>query len=431
MTHDPDTGQPVPDSQEPGRQEQPGKGVLLLRIILPLLVVGVGLFAAFWLMKTGPEAKPRTKSRNAALVSVVPLEYKTHRIHIEAMGTVRPKQEVLLKPQLSGEIVGISDEFLPGGYFSAGDILLKIDETDYRLAVEQLQDEVSRAEADLQLERGRQLVAIKEFELLGETLSEEEQALMLRQPQLESLRAVLSTAKSKLRQAEIDLQRSEIRAPFNAVVLSREVNLGARVTAGSELARLVGTDAYWVEVSVPVSRLRWIDIPQTLTERGAAARIYDQAAWGPEVSRSGRVVRLSAALEEKGRMARLLIEVPDPLSLDPENSGQPGLLLNSYVRVEIAGQKLAAAVALSRDLLRDNETVWIMNAEDRLDIRKVEIAYSGEQEVFVTAGLNQGERLVTSLLSAPVQGMPLRVPGDSRDRQDGEPGLRVEEPGAQ
>ena len=418
MSHDPDTPQPGPDSQETGRQEPLGKGVVLLRIVLPVLVLGIGLFAAFWMMKTGPEAKPRTKSRNAALVNVVPIEFKSHQVLIDAMGTVRPEQEVLLKPQLSGEIVEINDEFLPGGYLPAGEVLLKIDETDYRLAAEQIQDEVSRAETELQLERGRQLVAIKEFELLGEALSEEEQALMLRQPQLDSLRAALSAANSRLRQAEINLQRTEIRAPFNAVVLSRQVNLGTRVTTGSDLARLIGTDAYWVEASVPVSRLRWIDIPQSRTDRGAAARIYDQAAWGSGVSRKGRVVRLSAALEEKGRMARLLIEVPDPLSLTPVNYRKPVLLLNSYVRVEIAGRQLDSTVALSRNLLRDNETVWIMDADDRLDIRKVEIAYRGEKEVFVATGLNPGERLVTSLLPAPVQGMPLRVPDDSGERQD-------------
>jgi len=286
--------------------------------------------------------------------------------------------------------------------------------------VKQLESEVAKVEAELLLEQGNQLVSQKEFELLGESVSDEEKSLMLRQPQLESLRANLSAAKARLEQAQVNLQRAEIRAPFNAIVVSRDVNLGSRVTTGSELALLVGTDAYWVEVSVPVSRLRWINIPQAYSEQGAQAKIYDQAAWGDGVNRVGRVARLSAALEEKGRMARLLVEVPDPQSLKKRNSGKPGLLLNSYVRVEIEGQELMSSAAISRDLLRDDDTVWIMDQDNRLDIRKVDIAFRGEEEVYLTAGLESGERLITSLLPTPVQGMPLRLPGDPETKKASE-----------
>jgi len=264
----------------------------------------------------------------------------------------------------------------------------------------------------LQLEQGSQLVALKEYELLGESVSEEEKFLMLRQPQLESLRAALHAAQAKLEQARVNLNRTEIRAPFNAVISSRMANLGTRVTTGTDLATLVGTNAYWVEVSVPVSQLRWIDIPQSGAELGAPVKVYDQAAWGPGVSRAGRVARLSAALEEKGRMARLLVEVPDPKGLEKENAGKAGLLLNSYVRVEIEGRELTSTAAIGRNLLRDDDTVWIMDRENRLDIRPVDIVYRGDKEVYLTAGIETGERLITSHLPTPVQGMLLRLPGD-------------------
>lgn len=417
MAHEPELPQPAPESEHSDLRAPLSKGVIILRIVLPLLAIGVGLGVALWLMKTGPEAKPHTKNRNATLVNVQPVEFKPRQIHISAMGTVRPKQEVHLKPQVTGEIVRMSDEFLPGGFFRVGETLLQIDDTDYRLAVKQLESEVARVEAELQLERGNQLVSQKEFELLGESVSDEEKSLMLRQPQLENLRAALAAAEARLDQARINLQRAEIRSPFNAIVFSRDVNLGTRVTIGSELATLVGTDAYWVEVSVPVSRLRWISIPQARSEQGAPVRIYDQAAWGDGVSRAGRVARLSAALEEKGRMARLLVEIPDPQALKKRNSGKPGLLLNSYVRVEIEGQELMSSAAISRDLLRDDDTVWIMDRENRLDIRKVDIAFRGEKEIYLTAGIESGERLITSLLPTPVQGMPLRLPGGSEKKK--------------
>lgn len=420
MAHEPESPQTAPGPENSDRRPPLGKGVIILRIVLPLLVIGIGLGLSLWLMETGPEAKPRTKNRNATLVNVQTVEFKPRQIRISAMGTVRPKQEVHLKPQVTGKIVAISDEFLPGGFFRTGEVLLRIDDTDYRLTVEQLASDVARAEAELQLEQGNQLVSLKEFELLGEAVSDEEKFLMLRQPQLENLRAALAAAESRLEQARINLQRAEIRAPFNAIVFSREVNLGTRVTTGSDLAMLVGTDAYWVEVSVPVSRLRWIEIPRSRSEHGASVMIYDQAAWGDGVNRVGWVARLSAAIEEKGRMARLLIEVPDPQALEKDNSGKPGLLLHSYVRVEIEGRELMSTAAISRDLLRDDDTVWIMDRDNRLDIRKVEIAFRGEEEIYLTAGLENGERLITSLLPTPVQGMPLRLPGDPEQQEKAE-----------
>ena len=412
MLQKPEAPQSEPESQTGNREVPLGKGVIILRIVLPLLAITVGLTLSFWLMKTGPEAKPQAKGRNATLVNIQMVEYQPRKIMIAALGTVRPKQEVHLKPQVNGEVVALSNEFQPGGFFRTGEVLLKIDDTDYRLAVQQLESEVARVEAELKLEQGNQLVARKEFELLGETVSEEEKSLMLRQPQQEDLRASLAAARSRLEQARINLQRCEIRAPFNAVIFSRDVNLGTRVTTGSDLAMLVGTDSYWVEVAVPVSRLRWIEIPQSSSDPGAPARVYDQAAWGDDVNRVGKVARRLAALEEKGRMARLLVEIPDPQALKKDNVGKPVLMLNSYLRVEIEGRQLESTVAISRDLLRDNDTVWIMDRDNRLDIRRVDIAFRGEDEIYLAAGLESGERLITSLLPTPVQGMPLRLPGD-------------------
>lgn len=381
----------------------------VLRFLLPLLVLGIGLALSLWLLETGPQAKPKPKARNATLVDVRPIVFGPQKTAISAMGTVKPSLEVNLKPQVSGEITEVAGNFLPGGHFRRGETLLKIDPTDYRLAVRQLASDVARVGSELQMEQGNQLVARKEYELLGETVSEEEKALMLRQPQLDTLHASLEAAQARLEQARIDLKRTEIAAPFNAMVQSREVNIGTRVSEGTALAMLIGTDVYWVEVSVPVSQLRWIKIPQAEGEEGSPVRVYDQAAWGSEAFREGKVIRLAAALEEQGRMARLLVEVPDPLALQPKNAGRPKMLIDSYVRVEIEGRDLPSAAVIDRELIRDGDTLWIMDKEGRLDIRAIDIAFRGRDYVLVTAGVADGERLVVSALSTPVPGMPLRL----------------------
>lgn len=400
-----------PDSSAPSGRQRLTRGILFLRIVLPLLVIAAGVAASLWLLNTGPEAKPRQRPKNAALVTVQTVEIGSRKVEIAVMGTVRPARQVQLTPQVGGEIVHLDKQFQPGGHFSVGEVLLRIDETDYRLALEQLHSEIARIAAELKLEQGKQRVALKEFELLGEQVAAEEEELMLREPQLATLQASLVAAKARLRQAELDLQRTAIAAPFNAVVLERHVDLGARVSSGSPLAVLAGTDSFWVEVAVPVSLLRWIKLPQEGTASEVGATIYDEAAWGEGRSRAGRVIRLLATLEESGRMARLLIEVDDPQVLQPRNADNPVLLLGSYVRAEIDGPTLTEVAAIGRDALRDGDRVWIMDPDNRLEIRPVEVVYRAERDVFVR-GLSAGERLVVSSLPAPVAGMPLRLPGD-------------------
>jgi RND family efflux transporter MFP subunit len=397
-----------PDQHQPST---PGKKpkANLLRLLLPVIVVIISASVAFWMMQSGPKAKPRAKTRNAVLVDVRPIEMGPQTTTVSVMGTVRPQREVALKPRVSGEIIKIGDNLIPGGRFNKGEELLAIDPIDYQLVVRQLASEVARVETDMQVELGRQRVAQKEYELLGESVSEVEKTLMLREPQLQSNQALLEGTRARLEQAQLDLKRTSVRSPFNAVVMSREVNLGTRVSPSTTLATLVGSDSYWVEAPVPASQLQWISISQEDNDSGSSVRIYDSAAWGPNRSRSGQLVGLTAMVEENGRMAKLLAEIPDPLSLQETSSEQPKLLLGSYVRVEIEGKLLAKAAAIDRDLIHNGEQLWIMDEEGRLDIRTVEIAFRGQDQVLVTDGVSHGEKLITTNLPSPVQGMTLRL----------------------
>jgi RND family efflux transporter MFP subunit len=412
-----------PDQQQPAQQATPertGKAALL-RLLLPALVIIGAALVAVWLIRTGPQAKPRPKARSAVLVTVRPVEFGSHAVTASAMGTVIPQRQVILSPQVSGQVIQLSDMLVPGGRLSKGDPLLTIDPSDYQLAVQQLAGEVARVEADRQIELGRQRVARKEYELLGEAVSDEEQALMLREPQLANIRAVLDATEARLEQARLDLDRTVVKAPFNAVVISRQVDLGTSVAPGATLATLVGSDSFWIEAPVSANQLKWISIGRANRADGSTVHVFDTTAWGPETFRTGRVVSLAALVEEQGRMARLIIEVPDPMALRPETKGQPSLLLGSYVRVDILGTTLPRAARIERDLVHDGNRVWVMDDQGNLDIRAVEVAYRGQDYVLVTGGLQPAERLVTSNLPAPVQGMSLGLrDGSSDHRSEGE-----------
>ena len=380
-----------------------------LRLLLPTIVVIAAVAVAAWLLQTGPQAKPRPKVRNATIVDVRPVKFDRQATTISVMGTVIPKREVILKPQVSGRIISMSDKLIPGGRVAKDEPLLTIDPSDYQLAVQQLASEVARVEADWQIELGRQRVARKEYELLGETVTDEEKALMLREPQLANIKAVLDATKARLEQARLDLQRTVVTAPFNAVVISREIDLGTSVSPSATLATLVGSDSYWIDALVPSSLLKWISTGQEGRADGSQVRVYDSAAWGAAQYRAGRVLGLTAMVEEQGRMAKLLVEIPDPLALRTGAKGQPELLLGSYVRAEIDGASVPQAALVERDLVRDGSRLWIMDERNTLDIRPVEIAFRGQEYVLVTGGIREGERLITSNLPSPVEGMSLRT----------------------
>ena len=382
-------------------------------ILLPVGVLLLAIILFMVMMKSAPRAERTPRPQLARLVETVPASYGEQQVTISALGTVLAAQQVTLRPQVDGEVVEVSPQLVPGGYFRAGKRMLRIDASDYRLAVQQRESDLARARAELAMEQGNQAVARRENEILGEVLTDQESSLVLRKPQLAMARATVAAAQAALDDAHLALSRTIIMAPFDALVISESVDLGTRLTSQSEIATLVGTDVYWVELSVPGSQLKWITLPGVDDDGGAAVRLYQDADWGPGQYRSGRVIRLLGEVGDAGRMARVLVAVDDPLAIKAENAGAPRLLIGAYLRAEIAGRTLPAAVALKREWLRDSDRVWIMNEDDQLEIRPLEIAYRGSDEVFVTAGLNDGERLVITGIAAVAAGMPLRV--DSGD----------------
>lgn len=384
-----------------------GVGSKRLWAVLPLLIVVLGVVVVWVLMETGPQAQRKARPRNARLVDVQRIQKADKPIVVEAMGTVVPAKRVDVRPRVSGEIVGIGEDFVPGGRFLAGQMLVQIDPTDYALMVRQRKSDVARTKSAYQLELAQQSVVEREYELLGETISEAERDLVLRKPQLESAKAAYEAAEAVLENARLDQARTQVVAPFNGVLQARHVNVGTQVSPATSLGTFVGTDMYWVEVSVPVDQLRWLFIPQSQGGVGSHVRIYNESAWGREVFRTGRVMRLVPAVEPEGRMARLIVAVEDPLGQDTPTV--PILLLGTYVRVEIIGKSLDDVWAVKRTSLHDGDVVWVMNEADQLDIRKVDVVYRGRDEVLVRRGVGLGERVVTTDLGAPVSGMPLRV----------------------
>ncbi|KAB7627657.1 efflux RND transporter periplasmic adaptor subunit [Alkalilimnicola sp. S0819] len=387
-----------------------------LLTLIPLLVLGGALLIASRLLETSPQAGRRPPpERQARLVQVEPAQRFQERITLTAWGVVKPARELHLRAQLNARVASVADALDPGVRVGAGTVLVQLEQADFRLALANARADLTRAQADLALEMGQQAVARREYELLGSDVSEQERRLMLREPQLASARAAVAAAENRVAEAELALRRTRINAPFPALVVERQAAPGSLVSSGTDLARLVGVERWWVELAVPVNALRWLEFPTANGEPGSRVRLYDQAAWGEGVYREGRLIRLYGGVEEQGRLARLLVEVSDPLA--SQTTDAPPLLLGSFLEARISGRRLDDAIAVDPAWLRGGDRVWVMGPDDRLDMRPVEVLHRGRERVLLRGELRPGERIVTTPISGAAQGMPLRLAGAGSDGQ--------------
>jgi RND family efflux transporter MFP subunit len=383
---------------------------ILTKLVLPVVIITTGVLFASHMIKNKPKSQRQRPAQMARLVEVIPVEPHDVSVTIKAMGAVVPAREVELKSQVAGKIIEMDPKIIPGGLFEQGQSLIRIEPDDYQLLVQQRQSDVANAESSLKLEQGNQAIAKQEYDLLGEEISPSDRELVLRQPQLASAQAALEAAQARLDQAKLDLNRTHITAPFNAVVKDKYVDLGAMVSQSTPLVSLTGTDEYWVVAMVPVQDLKWIQIPPRNGSEGSKVKIYNPSDWDENVFREGQVLHLGGELEEKGRRAQVLISIRDPLALTPENAGKEPLLINSYVRVEIEGRTIPSVVRLDRKLLRDGDNVWFLTSEGTLAIRPMEVAYRGEDSVLIRDGIDPNDQIITTDLATPVEGMALRLP---------------------
>ncbi len=337
------------------------------------------------------------------------IDYQTA---VYAMGTVVASESVNLTPRISGMVIRVSPNFIEGGMLKKGEELVELDPTDYRLAIKQRESEVAKAKFNLKLELGQQAIVRREFQLLGADLNEQEQELVLRKPHLNAAKAALAAAEAALQQAHLDLSRTRPVAPFNAIITTRNANIGAWMSAfstGTPLAKLVGTDSFWINASVPIDKLSWIQIPGINSRHGSPAKISYETGWGKGVYRAGTVKRLQAELEPEGRMARVIVEIDDPLSQKPANKQAPPLMLGTFVRVEIAGKMLHEVISIPETVLHDGSQIWLMTDQQTLEIRTVNPVWSEQGSVYLSKDqLPDNARIITSDLSAPVPGMHIR-----------------------
>lgn len=390
---------------------------LLKTLVICAVLASVGAAVLVFIFSTEPTARRDGAVRqSASLVDVTHGEAGSFRPTIEAMGTVRPAREIAVGARVSGEVAELGDGFVPGGFVAGGELLVRLDDPDYQTALQQSRSALEQAQSQLEIERGEQQAARSDLESFDRELPPERRALVLREPQLRTARAQVESARAEVEQAQIDLDRTNITAPFDAHVLTREVNLGSQVSPGTALGRLVGLDTYWVEATVPVRQLQWLSLPDG-DRSGSSVTVHNRNAWPASATRKGEVFRLIGELEGPTRLARILVAVNDPLARETEED-LPRLMLGEYVECRIQGREIPGVVRLDRDYIRENDTVWLM-VDQQLVIQPVSIVFQDASWAYIDEGLTAEDQVVTTRLATVQEGLRLRLDIDGGDKESG------------
>ncbi|MEM1182067.1 MAG: efflux RND transporter periplasmic adaptor subunit [Acidobacteriota bacterium] len=369
-----------------------------LQWMLPAIVlfVGAGAAAALVMMRQSPE--PENRPTLGPLVEVIQVESSDLSVKVEGQGEVRASTRVEVLPEVSGRVVRMHPQMVSGGRIAAGETLVQLDPRDYTLAVESAQASITSAETRLEVERAEAEAALVEWRAVNGDAAPP--PLLVREPQIRQIEAELSAARAQLQKAELDLERTRLTVPFDAVVLTENVDPGQLVSQGRAVATLYGTGAVEVRVPLADDELRWFELPRRGAERPTAAV---RSEFGGRLHRwPATVARLEGEVDPRTRMVRVVVEVEDPFD------GETPLLPGAFVDIEIDGRTLEDIIRIPRFALRQGSTVWTV-VDGQLRINAVEVARSDRLYAYVASGLDAGSEVITSSLDGVVDGMSVRT----------------------
>lgn len=367
-------------------------------VVAVLIIVAILIFAV--MMSTREQVVRQKMTLPDPKVKVSVAKVGPTRVRITGEGTVSPLREIDLVPQVGGRVVFMSPSLVDGGEFDKGDVLFRIDPLDYELAVQSALARVKDLESKMMLTEEEAEAAQEEWKIQNDNDGTSPPPLVAKKPQLAAAKAALDGAKADLDKARLNLERTSIKAPFDGRVSSKSVDLGAFVAVGQKLARMFSVEA--AEIMVPLENvdLRWIEVPgfSAGETSESVAKVIARVA-GHDIERPARLMRTEGQLDERTRMVNVIVRVERPYDQ------RPPLVMGLFVRVEIEGVTLPYATWLPRSAVHDGNTVYIVDAENRIRFRKVDIARYDRDDVLIGSGLESGDLIVVSPMKIVTEGM--------------------------
>jgi RND family efflux transporter MFP subunit len=380
------------------------------QIIIPIVILAAGIaaMAIFFNMKKPPEQKDKVDK--TPIVAVENISVAPMTLEVNSYGMVKPKYETELVAQVNGEIVELNDIFVRGGLVKKGQLLARIDPSDYHAALIDAQATMASARAALEKELAQGQVAEREWKQITNTSPTE---LSLRKPQLAQELARVKAAQASVLRAERNLERTEIRAPYNAMIDSRHIGLGSFVGIGSKIGHVLGTAIAEIRLPVADNQLAFL-VKTESTKQGVDAKVKLLGTYaGKDTQWQAIIVRSEGVIDSKSRMSYLVAEINDPYLLNSaSDSNEVPLRFGSYVNAKIMGYDISQAALVPRYLVV-NGKVALLDNESKLHYAVIDIVRQQGSDVIVTHGLQEGDQLIVSALDYPVDGMKLAVASDT------------------
>ncbi|HKJ28835.1 MAG TPA: efflux RND transporter periplasmic adaptor subunit [Desulfuromonadales bacterium] len=379
------------------------------RALLPFLVIVISLVLTFVLVKSCKTPKPHEAPHLGPLVEVGILTKADRQILISGTGSAQSRYEVSITPQVKGRVSKLAPQMVAGGTFQKGELLFAIEDVDYQLAIAHAQATLAQAELELLRNENLADLARKEWHSLNSESDLEPNPLVVYEPQLKSARALRDAAQANVKQAELNLERTRVFAPFDCYVRSEQLEIGQFLNAGAPVATVAGIDQIEIVVPLPLEEIVWIQVPRKGTkQRGSLAKVELQSG-GRTFHWQGEITRSLGEIDPRNRMARVVITVNDPFTEDTEKANLLNdLLPGMFVNVQILGEELSDIISVPRGAMHDNDTIWVIDDENRLHIREVDILRRERDEVLIRSGLDANEKIVLTNLSGAAEGMLLR-----------------------
>lgn len=374
------------------------------KIILPIaiLVIGISLYFAFTAMKKPPEVKPEVD--NTPIVSVEEVVVSPLTLNIESYGIVKPKYETEMVAQINGEIVELSPLFVRGGFVNKGQLLARVDPSDYQAALIDAEAKMASAKASLETEEAQGKVAKNEWKSITNSAPSQ---LSLRKPQLAQELANVKSAQASVLRAKRNLERTEIRAPYDAMIESRNVGLGSYVGTGNKVGKLLGTAV--AEIRLPVADNKLALLKADVVNSDV---MLEGTYSGQKKIWNAKIVRSEGVIDSASRMSYLVAEINDPYALIQNN--KTPVRFGSYVNAKILGLDIPEATRIPSHLVENNR-VAILDSESKLHYLELKIIRQDGQNIIASEGLKNGDQLIISALDYPIEGMKLALIGDKSE----------------
>jgi len=388
--------------------DAPKKNNVVRKLVIVLCIIAIASLIIYLLFAYKPKAKKQEIPETVVRVEVIEAERSRYPIVVNANGTIEAETRGDLVSQVSGEITRVAANFKPGGAFNKGDVLIQIDQRDFRANLSQSLAALSQAQAAYSQEQANAKQAELDWKRLGNTT--QAPPLVARTPQLAAAKAQLDSAKAAHQTAALNLSRTTLKAPYNGRIIDRQAVLGQYITTGSTVAEVFSTSG--VEVRLPVSQDEFNQLGLdsfSSEEQSGEYHVQLSSKFGiTQYQWQAKITRTDSTFDINTRQIDIIADVEDPFG---KNSGQPALKIGQFVSSRIQGRMIDNVFVIPNKSIREGSYLYVVR-DQRLVKQSIDILWQDDQNSLINSGINDGELVVTTSLNSTLAGARAKLAND-------------------